>query len=86
MQGLKADVQRGGQPISLRDEILALLSGIRIININTPRTMQYKITEYNNNKRSVTATEKIFSLQNFRQRGPEVLVEEFKQQRRKFKS
>ena len=53
VQGLQADVQRGGQPISLRDEILALLSGIRIININTPRTMEYKITEYNNNKRSV---------------------------------
>ena len=78
VQGLQADVQRGGQPISLRDEILALLSGIRIININTPRTMQYKITEYNNNKRSVTATEKFFSLQDFRQRGPEVLGEEFR--------
>ena len=78
IQGLQADVQRGGQPISLRDEILALLSGIRIININTPRTMQYKITEYNNNKRSVTATEKFFSLQDFRQRGPEVMAEEFR--------
>jgi len=78
VQGLQADVQRGGQPISLRDEILALLSGIRIININTPRTMQYKITEYNNNKRSVTATEKFFSLQDFRQRGPEVMAEEFR--------
>ena len=40
--------------------------------------MQYKITEYNNNKRSVTATEKFFSLQDFRQRGPEVLGEEFR--------
>ena len=47
VQGLQADVQRGGQPISLRDEILALLSGVRIININVPRTMQYKITDYN---------------------------------------
>jgi hypothetical protein len=79
VQGLKQDVKRGGQPVSLQDEILALLSGIRIINIDVPRTMQYKITEYNRNKNSVTATEKFFSLENFRQRGPEVLIEEFKQ-------
>ena len=78
VQGLQGDVKRGGQPVSLQDEILALLSGIRIINIDAPRTMQYKITEYNNNKRSVTATEKFFSLENFRQRGPEVLADEFK--------
>ena len=78
-QGVQADVQRGGQPISLRDEILALLSGVRIINIDTPRTMQFKVTEYGRKKRSVTATEKFFSLQDFRQRGPNVLAEEFKQ-------
>ena len=78
VQGLQEDVSRGGVPVNLRDEILALLSGIRIINIDVPRTMQYKITEYNNNKRSVTATEKFFSLQDFRQRGPEVMAEEFR--------
>ena len=78
-QGVQADVQRGGQPISLRDEILALLSGVRIINIDTPRTMQFKVTEYGRKKRSVTATEKFFSLEDFRQRGPNVLAEEFRQ-------
>ena len=41
--------------------------------------MQFKVTEYNRNKRSVTATEKFFSLQDFRQRGPEALAEEFRQ-------
>jgi hypothetical protein len=40
--------------------------------------MQYKITEYNRNKRNVTATEKFFSLEDFRQRGPEAMGEEFK--------
>jgi hypothetical protein len=79
VQGLQADVQRGGQPISLRDELLALMSGVRIININVPRTMQYKITDYNKKANAVTATEKFFSLQDFRQRGPEVLGEEFRQ-------
>ena len=71
-------LKRGGQPVNLQDELLAMLSGIRIINVDVPRTMQYKITEYNRNIRSVTTAEKFFSLQNFRQRGPEVMAEEFK--------
>ena len=78
LQGAQEDVSRGGVPANLRDEILALLSGVRIINIDVPRTMQYKITEYNRNKRNVTATEKFFSLEDFRQRGPEVMGQEFR--------
>jgi hypothetical protein len=41
--------------------------------------MQYKVTDYNKKSRLVTSTEKLFSLQNFRQRGPEALVDEFRQ-------
>ena len=40
--------------------------------------MQYKITEYNKNKRLVTTTEKFFSLQDYTTRGPEVLAREFR--------
>ena len=66
-----------GVPRDLTDEMLALFSGIRIINVDVPRTMQYKTTEYNRAKRSVTSTEKLFSLQDFLSRGPEVLNKEF---------
>ena len=58
--------------------MLALFSGIRIINVDVPRTMQYKITEYNKNKRLVTSTEKLFSLQDYQTRGPAVLANEFR--------
>ena len=78
MQGLQQDIAKGGRPVNLQDEILALLSGIRIINVDVPKTMEYKITDYNKKARSVTATEKFFSLQDFRQRGPDVLAEEFR--------
>ena len=71
------DISRGGVPRDLRDELLALFSGVRIINIDVPRTMQYKITEYNKNKRLVTSTEKLFSLQDYQTRGPEALAREF---------
>ena len=78
LKGFTGDIKKGGQTVSLQDELLAMLSGIRIINVDVPRTMNYKITEYNRNIRSVTTAEKFFSLQNFESRGPEVMAEEFK--------
>ena len=57
---------------------MALFSGIRIINVNVPQAMEYKITDYNQKFRSTTKTEKLFSLQNFQTRGPLVLADEFK--------
>ena len=63
----------------LMDELLALFSGIRIINVDVPRSMQYKVTDYNKKIKSVTATEKFFSLENYQNRGPLVLADEFRQ-------
>ena len=77
-EAITGDVSRGGVPRNLTDEALALFSGIRIINVDVPRTMQYKITEYNKNKRLVTSTEKLFSLQDYLTRGPAVLLDEFR--------
>ena len=78
LKGFTGDIKKGGQTVSLQDELLAMLSGIRIINVDVPRTMNYKITEYNRNIKSVTTAEKFFSLQNFESRGPETMAEEFK--------
>ena len=41
--------------------------------------MQFKITDYNKKFKSVTQTEKLFSLQNYQNRGPLVLADEFRQ-------
>jgi hypothetical protein len=79
VSGLEQDIKRGGQPVTLRDELLALFSGVRIINVDVPRSMQFKVTDYNQKFRSVTQTEKLFSLENYQNRGPLVLADEFRQ-------
>ena len=56
---ITGDVSRGGVPRDLTDEALALFSGIRIINVDVPQTMQYKISEYNRATRAVTETERM---------------------------
>jgi len=77
--GLEQDIKKGGQPVTLRDELLALFSGVRIINVNGPQSIQYKVTDYNKKFDSVTTTEDIFSLKNYQNRGPLVLADEFRQ-------
>lgn len=78
-QGINEDLNRGGTPVNLRDELLALFSGIRIINVDVPRAYDYKITEYNKNKRSVTSAEKFYTTENIQTRGGKVLEDEFRQ-------
>jgi len=76
---IQDDVKSGGQPYSLRDELLALFSGIRIIDVDVPRSMEYKITSYKYDKRAVTKAEPFYSLKNAMSRGPDVMADEFRQ-------
>ena len=77
-EGLEKDIKKGGQTVNLQDELLALLSGVRIINVDVPRSMEFKITDYIQSTKKVTESEKFYSLANFRQRGPLVMADEFK--------
>jgi len=78
IEGIEKDIKRGGDPVSLQDELLALFSGVRIINVNVPKAMQFKVTEYNKKFRSVTKAEKFFSLKDFQNRGPLKMADEFR--------
>ena len=78
-KGLSEDLTKSGQPIELKDELLALFSGVRIINIDVLRSMDYKVGEFNRLMRAVDDTEKIYSAENFQNRGPEQIVKEFEQ-------
>ena len=75
---IESDIKPGGQPYSLRDEALALFSGIRIIDVNVPRSMEYGITGYKYDKRAVTKAEKFYSLEDAMSRGPDVMADEFR--------
>jgi len=77
--GASRDLSKSGQPIYLKDELIALLSGIRVININVLKSMEYKTGEFQRLLRAVDDTEKIYSAADFQDRGPEVIIGEFDQ-------
>ena len=59
--------------------MLALFSGIRIINIDVPKSLGYKIAETNRLLRATDDTEKFYSSKDYMTRGPEVILEEYNQ-------
>ena len=76
---LQEEVSPSGKPLSLRDELLALFSGIRIVDVDVPKSMQYKITTYQVRKRSVTKAEPFYTIENVATRGGQNLADEFEQ-------
>ena len=79
IKGATGDLTKGGQPVNLRDEITALLSGVRIINIDVLKSMEYKTGEFNRLMRAIDDTEKLYSPEGYNSRGPEVILQEYNQ-------
>jgi hypothetical protein len=79
LKGATGDLTKGGQPVNLKDEIIALLSGVRIINIDVLKSMEYKIGEFNRLMRAIDDTEKLYSPEGYNSRGPEVILQEYNQ-------
>jgi hypothetical protein len=78
-KGATDDLTRGGQRINLKDELIALMSGVRIINIDVLKSMEFKTGAFNRGMRAVDDTEKIYSPEGYQTRGPKVILGEFDQ-------
>jgi hypothetical protein len=76
---LEGELKTGGQAYSLRDEALALFSGIRIIDVDVLNSLDYKITDYKVNKKQPTKAEPFYGLKNILDRGPPEMANEFRQ-------
>jgi hypothetical protein len=79
LKGATGDLTKGGQPVNLKDELIALLSGVRIINIDVLKSMEYKTGEFNRLMRAIDDTEKLYSPEGYNSRGPEVILQEYNQ-------
>ena len=79
IKGATGDLTKGGQPVNLKDELIALLSGVRIINIDVLKSMEYKTGEFNRLMRAIDDTEKIYSPEGYNTRGPAVILQEYNQ-------
>ena len=74
---LSLDLTKGGKPVNLMDELLALLAGTRIIRIDVKKDLRYFTSSMNRLLRAVDETEGFYSVENFAQKTPTDTVETF---------
>jgi hypothetical protein len=74
---IRGDVTGAGKPALLADEILALLTGTRIIRIDVKKDLKWIAADTNRLLRAVDETEKFYKAKGFLDRPPSIMVEEF---------
>ena len=76
---LQGDVTGAGKPAKLQDEILALLTGTRIIRIDVKKDLRWVAANTNRLLRAADETEKFYKSKDYMDRPPSIMVDEFNQ-------
>jgi hypothetical protein len=74
---LGKDLTRGGKPLNLKDELIALFAGTRIIRIDTKKDLRYFASEMNRLLRAVDENEKFYNVDNYTNNTPDNLIKTF---------
>ena len=74
---LTKDLTKGGKPVNLMDELMALFTGTRIIRIDVKKDLRYFTSSMNSNLRSVDETEGFYSTANYADNPPSRQQEKF---------
>ena len=76
---LSLDLTKGGKPVNLRDELLALFAGTRIIRIDVKKDLRYFTSTMNRLLRAVDETESFYDVQNYATNTPTNMIRKFNQ-------
>ena len=72
------DLTKGGKPLNLKDELLALFAGTRIIRIDTKKDLRYFASDMNRMLRAVDENENFYNVNNYADNTPMTQVKTFK--------
>jgi hypothetical protein len=73
------DLTKGGKPLNLKDELLALFAGIRIIRIDTKKDLRYFASEMNRLLRAVDENEQFYNVDNYAKNTPNKLIQTYQE-------
>jgi hypothetical protein len=76
---LSKDLTKGGKPVNLSDELLALFTGTRIIRIDVKKDLRYFTSTMNRLLRAVDETEGFYDVKDFANKTPTETVLKFNQ-------
>ena len=72
------DLTKVGKPLNLKDELLALFAGTRIIRIDTKKDLKFFSSEMNRLLRAVDENENFYNVNNYRNNTPNDMVQTFR--------
>ena len=72
------DLTKGGKPIKLLDELLALFAGTRIIRIDAKKDLRYFASDMNRMLRAVDENENFYNVDNYQNNTPNDMVKTFR--------
>ena len=76
---LGKDLSKGGKPMNLKDELLALLAGTRIIRIDVKGDLKYAASNMNRLLRAVDENEDFYNVDNYANNTPNKMVKTYQQ-------
>jgi len=74
---LSKDLTRGGKPLNLKDELLALFAGTRIIRIDVKKDLKYFASDMNRLLRATDENENFYNVDNYQNNTPNDMVRTF---------
>ena len=74
---LSKDLTRGGKPLNLKDELLALFAGTRIIRIDVKKDLKYFASDMNRLLRATDENENFYNVNNYQNNTPNDMVRTF---------
>jgi len=75
---LGLDLTKGGKPLKLLDELLALFAGTRIIRIDVKNSLKFQAATMNSLLRAVDENENFYNVDNYANNTPDDMVATFK--------
>lgn len=75
--GFEGDLNRSGKSINLKDELLALFTGTRIMRIDVKKDLRFIASNLNRSLRSVDETENFYTVEHWKTHTPGDMIREF---------
>ena len=75
---IETDLTRSGKEVNLKDELLALLTGTRIIRIDAKKDIQFMASNLNRIRRGIDDTENFYTVEHWETHTPGEMVDQYK--------
>jgi len=76
--GIETDLTRSGKEVNLKDELLALFTGTRIIRIDAKKDIQFMASNLNRIRRGIDDTENFYTVEHWKTHTPGEMVDQYK--------